>query len=207
MAKQKSIRALRKPPRLPRSLRKGPLPENPAAVWDAGLGALASAPGNGRGGFDALVAEGRRVEAAGGAAVREALRQLGAAAAALAGTTAGTTLGAVEEAVEAAVEAVLGVADASDRSDVDALRAELRRLERRLARMTGAAVAPASVTVVAAGGAWTVRVDGREVSVHPTKRGAVTAGRRVARENGPSRLVVHKMDGTGGETTEYGDAE
>lgn len=205
MAKQKSIRALRKPPRLPRSLRKGPLPENPVAVWDAGLGALASALGNGRGGFDALVAEGRRVEAAGGEAVREAVRQVGAAAAALAGTVAGTALGTVEEAVEAAVEAVLGVSDASERSDVDALRAELRRLEGRLARMTGAVVEPASVTVVAAGGEWAVRIDGREASVYPTKRGALSAGRRLARENGPSRLVVHRVDGTVGETTEYGE--
>lgn len=202
MAKKKSIRALRKPPRLPRSLRKGPLPETPSTVWTAGLGALASALGDGRSGFDALVAEGRRVEAAGGAAVREALRQAGVAAATIAGTAAEAAAGALEEAAESA----LGRAGVPERSDVDALRAHLRRLEDRLARMTGAVTEPAAVAVVAAGDEWAVRIDGREASVHPTKRAAVSAGRRAARENGPARLVVHKLDGTAGETTDYGEA-
>ncbi len=57
----------------------------------------------------------------------------------------------------------------------------------------------ATVYHVAPGeGGWTVQREGaaRATSVHPTKAEAVAAGRDRAKGQTPSRLVVHKQDGT-----------
>jgi hypothetical protein len=52
---------------------------------------------------------------------------------------------------------------------------------------------------------WAVRVDGRggPASVHTTKKGALGDGRRLARSLAPSRLVVHRADGSAGEEVSY----
>lgn len=43
---------------------------------------------------------------------------------------------------------------------------------------------------------WQVKHDGRVLSNHYTKQVAVDEGRRVAKANEPSQLVIHKADGT-----------
>jgi hypothetical protein len=53
---------------------------------------------------------------------------------------------------------------------------------------------------------WEVRGEGaqRATSVHETKREAVAAARQRAREREPSRLVVHRVDGSVQDSFAYG---
>lgn len=194
--------ASRKPARLPRSLRKGALPRTPADVWAAGLGALGESADRGRGRFDALVARGRRVQAEGGRAVREAIGRVEQAAARVADPTAAE---ADTDGVERTVEAVLSTAGLPERRDVDALHARIHGLHARLAALAGAPVQPASVAVEVHAAGWAVCLGGRPgpASVHATKKEALGAGRRLARAHAPSRLVVHRADGSAGETVVY----
>ena len=195
----------KKKQKVSKALRKGALPQSAAAVWEAGLGALGlSLAGTSRR-FDALVAEGRRVEAGGSRAVHEALRRLEVAAMHAAGVTADTaadTLSRAEASLDTVVETALAVAGVPSRSEVAALHARVRRLEARVA--AAAAVSPVQVTVEPGEGGWTVGVDGQQASVHPTKKAALAAGRGEARACAPSRLVAHRADGSVGETTDYG---
>jgi len=46
------------------------------------------------------------------------------------------------------------------------------------------------------GTSWVVTHDRRELSRHLTKQHAVDAGRRVARANAPSQLLIMRADGT-----------
>lgn len=59
--------------------------------------------------------------------------------------------------------------------------------------------------VVPASGDWQVKHQGAVLSTHRTKDVAVEAGRRVAKANQPSQLVVHKSDGTIETEYTYGD--
>ena len=176
-----------KAPRVPKALRKGPLPRPAAEVWLAGLGALATSLGPGRSRFDALLAEGRRVQAAGGRAVREAID-------------------AAEQAEAAATAAVLAAA-APAPADAPAMGGPIGALSARVAALGGArAGAPAEVEVASGEAGWTVAAGGRRLHLCPTRRAAVTLGRREARAAAPSRLVVRRADGTAAETVEYGAA-
>lgn len=55
---------------------------------------------------------------------------------------------------------------------------------------------------------WAVRLEGgdKDLSVHGTKREALDAARKAAQAKEPSRLVVHKSDGTIQTSYRYGDA-
>ena len=50
--------------------------------------------------------------------------------------------------------------------------------------------------VVPNGGTWQLRREQTPLSNHTFKTDAVEAGRRVAKANQPSQLIVHKADGT-----------
>lgn len=66
--------------------------------------------------------------------------------------------------------------------------------------------APAVVFhVTADGDGWTLKGEGgkQAVSRHPTKKQAVSAARDVAHANAPSRLVIHRQDGSVQRTHEY----
>lgn len=43
---------------------------------------------------------------------------------------------------------------------------------------------------------WVITHDHRELSRHPTKQDAVDAGRRLARANAPSQLLIMRANGT-----------
>ena len=204
-AKKRSKTKQRSLSRLPKSLRKGALPTSAAEVWAAGLGALDASVARGKGRFDALVAEGRRVESLGGRAVREALGAAERAAATAAETAAPVAETVVEDA-ERLAETLLSAAGLPQRGEMDALRAHVRLLETRLAALTEPEAPPAEVRVEPAAGGWRVTVSGREASTHRTKRDALGAARRAARERAPSRLTVCTSDGTPGEPTDYGAA-
>jgi hypothetical protein len=55
---------------------------------------------------------------------------------------------------------------------------------------------------------WAVRREGsdHDISVHPNKKSALTAARGVALAHEPSRLVVHRADGTIQDSYSYGEA-
>ncbi|MFE0473236.1 DUF2188 domain-containing protein [Streptomyces sp. NPDC058947] len=46
------------------------------------------------------------------------------------------------------------------------------------------------------GGTWQLRREQTPLSNHTYKTDAVDAGRRAARANPPSQLIIHKADGT-----------
>ncbi len=50
--------------------------------------------------------------------------------------------------------------------------------------------------VVPSTGWWQVQHEGATLSTHRLKDEAITAGRKVALDNQPSQLVVHRADGT-----------
>ncbi|MET7499563.1 DUF2188 domain-containing protein [Streptomyces microflavus] len=50
--------------------------------------------------------------------------------------------------------------------------------------------------VVPNGSVWQLRREQASLSNHSIKADAVDAGRRVAKANQPSQLIVHKADGT-----------
>ncbi|HEX8385544.1 MAG TPA: DUF2188 domain-containing protein [Rubricoccaceae bacterium] len=197
--------ASRKPSRLVRSLRKGGLPRTPAEVWAAGLGALGGSKG-GRGRFDALVAEGRRVQAEGGEAVRQAIERVERAAARAAEVTLGAASDTVQDGIERAVEAAAAAVGLPGPGEVRDLQDRLVQLNARVAALADRSGEPASVAVEAHPAGWAVRLVGGPdaPSVYATKKEAVAAGRRLARAQAPSRLVVHRADGTAGESVEYG---
>jgi hypothetical protein len=45
------------------------------------------------------------------------------------------------------------------------------------------------------GQAWNVKKDGEKISHHRKKERAINQGRRIARQDLPSQLVVHKQNG------------
>ena len=214
------------PKKLPKSLRKGGLPRSVGDVWTAGVGALAQARKTGGDSFDALVGLGATVADTGSKAAQSALGQVEAAAGRLAGTAAGLADGAVGE-VERVVEGVMGRMGVPGRDEVLALREQVEALQDRLATLTarpaGGARAPAEsgpletrraepaesdravYRVARHERGWSVQRDGTEraTSVHPTKKEALHDARQAARAQAPSRLVVHKADGTVGDETDY----
>jgi hypothetical protein len=59
--------------------------------------------------------------------------------------------------------------------------------------------------VVPGGGMWNLKHDGTTLKSFYTKAAAVDEGRRAAKANQPSQLVVHRADGTIEEEFTYGD--
>lgn len=59
--------------------------------------------------------------------------------------------------------------------------------------------------VVPNAGDWDVTHEGQVLSHHYLKDNAVEAGKKVAKANQPSQLVVHKADGTFEYEHTYGD--
>jgi len=59
--------------------------------------------------------------------------------------------------------------------------------------------------VVPNGSAWQVKHDGKVLSDHSLKSDAIDSGRKFAKANMPSQLVVHRADGTIETEYTYGD--
>ena len=231
MASSKASKAPSK--KLPKSLRKGALPQAVEDVWAAGVGALADARKKGGESFEALVDLGSSVIDTGSDAARTAVDQVEKAASSLAEAARGATGGAVDHAqgrVEAVVEAVLSRAGVPGRDEVVALREQVEALQARIqaltadgadraatpaARRSGAAAAPPAAEAVEAAPAvyevrphergWAVQKAGadRATAVHATKKEALRDARQTAKTHAPSRLLVFKADGSAGETIEY----
>src|SRR5690606_393558 len=112
-----------------------------------------------------------------------------------AAATAAETVNAVEERLEAAVEAILARAGVPRRAEVEALTAQVEALQARIARLTGGMTV---YRVEPHPDGWAVKKEGaaQASSVHRTKKEALSAGRSLAKAHAPSRLVVHRADGS-----------
>jgi poly(hydroxyalkanoate) granule-associated protein len=224
MGKSKKSKKAKKNGALPKSLRKGGLPRPADDVLAAGLGALERAQKKGADTFDALVARGERVVEDGSAAAREAVREVEAAADRVASRTRSAAGGAATAAtapLERVVEAALVRLGVPNRTEVAALREQVEALGARLAALRDSGAADGTSADGAASGAdvahyrvaphpdgWAVRKEGSEraVSVHKTKQEALKAGRETARGHAPSRLTIHRADGSEASATDYGTA-
>ena len=140
--------------------------------------------------------------------------------------------GELEDGVEGAVETVLSRLGVPGRDEVLALREQVDALQARLATLSGRPAGgarartdgePADATTTVPMGTeppedertvyrvmphergWMVQRAGTEraASVHPTKKAAVHQARQTARAHAPSRLAVHRADGTVGQETDY----
>ncbi|HYE95655.1 MAG TPA: phasin family protein [Rubricoccaceae bacterium] len=182
-------------------------------VWLAGLGALQAARKGGAGQFDALVERGARLRHEAADGVERALERLDhAREAALhaaseggkaAGKKAARAAGALGERIEATVETALREAGVPRRKEVHRLREEIEALRKRVARLAGPTLETAELHVVPRDGGWIVEGEGASADLHATKKLALVAARRLARAQAPCRLVVHKKDGSEGETLLY----
>lgn len=182
------------------------LPRPVADVWSAGVGALTAVRKRGTEGFDALVARGQAVQDSGEQAAREAIDRVERAASSVTDRAADT----VQSGVEAVVERVLGAMGMPGRDEVAALNRQVDALRARVVALggpspDGAAPEAAAYSVEPHPDGWAVRHAGvdRALSVHATKKEATVAARQVAKAHAPSRLVLHRADGTAGETVDY----
>lgn len=189
----------------------GPVLESAQDIWRAGLGALTMAQreggkaiSQGSALFEQLVAEGARVEKEGRSVVdkgadtvrkglataeEELEHQLDAAR-----QSAEDRWGHLESVFE---QRVLKVVKGMGLATADELRSLADRVE---ALGAGPSEAPASrvLHLVPDDGAWVLREEGsrRNLTSHGTKKEALKAAREVAQAGAPSRLVVHRADGT-----------
>ena len=189
----------------------GPVLDSAQEIWRAGLGALAlaqresgKAVAQGSALFEQLVAEGARVEKEGRAAVdkgTEAIRK---------GLVAAEKQ--LEENLDAAVHTVEDrwdhLEDVFEQRVLKVVKGmglataeELRDLADRIDALAAEAPGPKAGRVlhlVPDEGGWALREEGsqRNLATHGTKKDALKTARGVAQDSAPSRLVIHRADGT-----------
>lgn len=192
-----------KAPKLPKSLRKG-LPKPVAEVLAAGLGVLDRTQATGTDEFERLVARGRTVEQRGHDAVRGAADRVAGVVDDTVGVARArrdAASGAVQARIEAAVEAAVGALGLPTGGELDALRAEVARLETRV----GAPEAGQAFRLAPHADGWALEREGasRAVSVHPTKKAGLVAARAHAKRYAPSTLTILLADGSVADTVAY----
>lgn len=201
-----------------------PVIDSAREIWLAGLGAFSMAQkeggkivGRGSELFDKLVAEGGKLE-------KSMRRTADAKAADVRGGVEDRTQSArrqiksnldkIETVFEdrvARVLARLGVPSADEIHNltdrVAALSAEIAAASRNTAKQAAQDVDV--FHLLPKDEDWTVRLEGTEedLSVHDTKDAALVAAREIAHARQPSRLVVHRSDGTIQTSYSYEDAD
>jgi poly(hydroxyalkanoate) granule-associated protein len=189
----------------------GPVLDSAQEIWRAGLGALAlaqreggKAVSQGSALFEQLVAEGARVEKEGRAAVNkgaDALRK----GLANAEKQLEENMDTVSQTVEDRWDHLEGVFEQRVMKVVKgmglATAAELRALADRVETLGGGGdgdAGPRVLHLVPGAEGWSLREEGsdRDLTTHGTKKAALKAAREVAQASAPSRLVVHRADGT-----------
>ncbi len=190
------------------------LAERGREVWLAGLGALSMVEEQGTKVFKGLVEKGETWE-------KEGRKMLGAARGKVESTVDGVgqrggqvtrelrdlddrILAGIEHAVESGMQR-LGV---PTRQEVHDLAGKVEKLAEKVAGLATvierekAVEKPAGKKtvyhLVSSDGGWAIKQEGQAqpVSTHGTKDEALEAGRILAQQTTPSRLVVHKQDGT-----------
>ena len=191
-------------------------------IWLAGLGALSMVEEEGSKLFSNLVEKGEQWE-------EESREKLGTARKKLdeaQGKATAVAKGAAEEvaqqggklrelddrvfaAVEHAVEGAVQRLGVPTRAEVKDLTAKVEQLSTQVASLASTMQTPEDEAVVyhvvPREDGWAVAKEGAEraTSTHATKKEAVEAGRTLATAKAPSRLVVHKQDGTIQDTFTY----
>lgn len=169
-------------------------------IWLAGLGALASVQEDGAQAFHALVQKGKEWENAGRKKLGKAAKKLDKA-------------DDFDDRVQAAIERGAQRLGLSTRTDVQALAQTVEALSAQVAALTGTAGSEETAAadqivyhIVPQDEGWVVEQEGNEGprSKHVTKKAAVAAGRALAKGQTPSRLVVHRQDGTVQDAFSYG---
>lgn len=186
-------------------------------IWLAGLGALSTVEEEGMRLFRSLVERGEAWEKSGRETVGAARKMMDEARGRMGATVenvakrGGGGLADLDETimanVERSVEQVLKRFNVPSRSEVRDLSAKVERLSAQVAALASTLTETERVAynVVPHDDGWAVQKEGvdRAASVHGTKTEAVEAGRSLAKEHAPARLVVHKQDGTIQDTFSY----
>ena len=189
----------------------GPVLESAQEIWRAGLGAVAMAQreggkaiSQGSALFEQLVEEGVRVEKEGRAAIDKGAsavrKQLASAEEQLEHNLEAARHSAEDrwEHLEDVFEQrVLKVVKSMGLVTADELRQLADRVEALAAGAPGASGSRV-LHLVPNDGDWVLREEGshQNLTSHGTKKEALSAAREVAQASAPSRLVVHRADGT-----------
>lgn len=207
-----------------------PLLDSARDVWLAGLGAFAVAQSEsskmmeqGAKWFDNLVTEGAKVEASSRKMAKSGADDMQGKLDRVRSNVENSVESARKQAQDnwdklesvfedrvARVLARLGVPTADDVQKlarrVEALGAQMAKLDRKAAAPAAGDDALAVFHLLPKDEDWTVRREGEdaELSVHDTKKQALDAARGIAQASEPSRLVVHRADGTIQATYSYG---
>ena len=134
-------------------------------------------------------------------ALQARLADLAEGAAASASGAASAVRETVSETVSEAAEAVTETASDVGEAVADAAESASERVAEAVEDATGVAV----YAVAKHADGWAVQRAGNEraTSVHGTKKDALSAARETARSQAPSRLVVHKADGSVADEMKY----
>jgi len=121
----------------------------------------------------------------------------------------------VEKAVSDTLSGTLGRLGVPTQNEVRGLSRRVGELSEKLDALSDmldaqeTAVEARVLHVVPGDDGWTVTVEGEDepVSVHDTKKEAVSAGRETAKGHAPSELIVHKQDRSVQETFSYDEED
>lgn len=181
-------------------------PTLPYKIWLAGLGALSQAREEGSDLFQDLTERGRQVISNRTGKVKDEVSKLG--------SWFDSTMGKLSDGIDHRLKDLLRAFGVPAQEDIETLSRKINELDQQLrdaaqdetAKPAAAeAVAPAVLHVRSHNDGWQVQREGSDepVSVHRTKADAVAAARETAQAEAPSRLVVHRRDGTEQNQTEY----
>ena len=185
------------------------LAERGREVWLAGLGALSMVEEEGSKMFKSLVEKGEAWEKEGRQALSETREKIESKVGDVAERGSQATRGLDDKAlatIENAVEGSLQRLGVSTRREVADLATKVEKLSERVAALATVIEREKGVPadkqtvyhLVSDDEGWAIKQEGYEeaVSAHGTKNEALEAGRMLAQQTVPSRLVVHKQDGT-----------
>ena len=121
----------------------------------------------------------------------------------------------VEKAVSDTLSGTLGRLGVPTQNEVRGLSRRVGELSEKLDALSDmldaqqTAVEARVLHVVPGDEGWTVTIEGEDdpVSVHDTKKEAVSAGRETAKSHAPSELIVHKQDRSVQETFSYDEED
>lgn len=221
---KKKVQAKAQPSKL-----AAPVMESAREIWLAGLGAFSVAQQEsgkiieqGNKLFDRLVAEGSKLEKNTRKAAEAQVSDVRSKVTGMKGEVesrvdavrqqAQDNWDKLENVFEDRVARVLGRLGVPTADEVRNLTRQVEALNRKVADAARTPKASgrkaAAFHLLPQDEGWVIRAEGSEadISVHPTKGEALDAGREFAQKNEPSRLVVHKQDGTIQTSYSYGDA-
>ena len=158
--------------------------------------------------FDKMVTRGREVETQGKKEIDKGKKQVTKLT-----NQVENRVDEVSGQIDRQLTAALNRLGVPGRKEIQTLTQRVEELTRKVDRLaTAPAPKPAAKAVAVYHVAphedgWKVGIEGQKApaSIHPTKDAALTAAREIAKQAEPSRVVVHRMDGTIQNQFGYGD--